>query len=65
MHSTSRAPELSAMRSLLSCWIIPASPYLARSSTWSTRQRFNFDRGRVSDRRTRSPTLVSLASSCA
>ena len=44
MQRTSRAPELSAMRSLLSCWInwtwLLSAPVRA---TRSTRQRFNFD----------------------
>jgi hypothetical protein len=55
MQRISRAPELSATLSFVSCWITVAH-HLARSSTSSSRQRFVRESGRVSTMRTTSPS---------
>src|SRR3989338_668469 len=62
MHWTFLAPELSATSSIDRGWIIA---YDARLRIFRIRQRFSFDSGRVSSMSTRSPTRLSLASSCA
>src|SRR5688572_22709172 len=65
MTSARLAPELSATRTMLSCWIMAASPYRARSTISTTRHRLSFDNGRVSMMRTVSPVFASFCSSCA
>src|SRR5437762_1026461 len=62
MHCTRLAPELSATSSIERGWIMDQD---VRLRTLRIRQRFSFDRGRVSSISTRSPTRLSLASSCA
>src|SRR6266536_86688 len=58
MHRISLAPVLSATLSRDSCWII----YSALCTISATRQRLAADRGRVSNTRTRSPTLAFCSS---
>src|SRR6266850_3038119 len=62
MHWTFLAPELSATSSIERGWIIGQDTWLR---TLRIRQRFCFEIGRVSSMRTRSPTRLSLFSSCA
>ena len=65
MHRTSLAPVLSATLQRVSCWITVSPSLLPVSTISTTRQRFDFDSGRVSITRTVSPTCASFASSCA
>src|SRR5436309_11070430 len=62
MHWTFLAPELSATSSIERGWIIGQDTWLR---TLRIRQRFCLEIGRVSSTRTRSPTRLSLFSSCA
>src|SRR2546427_993513 len=62
MHCTRLAPELSATSSIERGWIMDSG---CAARILRIRQRFSFYRGRVSSIRTRSPTRLSLASSCA
>src|SRR5436309_5842722 len=62
MHWTFLAPELSATSSIERGWIIGQDTWLR---TLRIRQRFCLEIGRVSSMRTRSPTRLSLFSSCA
>uniref|UniRef100_E6PDK1 Uncharacterized protein n=1 Tax=mine drainage metagenome TaxID=410659 RepID=E6PDK1_9ZZZZ len=61
MTNSSRAPELSATFSRVSCWIT----YLALSTISTRRQRLSRESGRHSVMRTTSPIFASFFSSCA
>src|SRR5207249_1700310 len=60
--SALRAPELSAILTIDSCWITIPPPYFARSTISTTRHRFSFDSGRVSTMRTVSPSFAPRSS---
>src|ERR1043165_341406 len=59
MTRARRAPELSAIRRMVSCCTMAASPYLARLRISATRQRTVLASGRVSTIRTVSPACAS------